>query len=272
VTATEPELEPLQVEQRGRVRWLWLNRPERRNALDEHVVDALATGVANAEADPDTAALVIAGRGPSFCAGADLALLLRMAEAGRTPIDLMRRLSSTLAQLERSRLPIVAAVHGHAVAGGLELALAADVVVAAEGTLIGDGHVRNQLMPAGGSSVRLGCKVGPSFARWLLLTGELRPASDPRWGVWLHDVVPGSRLYETTQSVSERLAEQHGPTQARLKTLLAAVEGMHSGRALEVELDAFADHWRDGDVSSVLRLFFHTRRTENRPSRDGDGS
>lgn len=271
MTATERELEPLQVEQRGRVRWLWLNRPQRRNALDEHVVDALATSVANAEADPDTAALVIAGRGPSFCAGADLALLLRMAEAGRTPIDLMRRLSSTLAQLERSRLPIVAAVHGHAVAGGLELALAADVVVAAEGTLIGDGHIRNQLVPAGGSSVRLARKVGPSFARWLLLTGELRPASDARWGVWLHEIVPDSRLYETTQSVSERLAEQHGPTQARLKTLLAAVEGMYSGRALEVELDAFAEHWNNADVSGVLRLFFRNRRTKTPPAGDDDG-
>jgi len=262
VTTSEHDLRPLQVEQHGRVRWLWLNRPERRNALDEAVVDALANGVADAEADFETAALVIAGRGPSFCAGADLAVLLMMAETGNTPIRFMRKISAVFTQLEASRLPVVVAMHGHAVAGGLELALAADVVIAAEGTLIGDGHVRNALIPGGGSSVRLGRKVGPSRARWLLLTGELQPASDYEPTGWLHDIVPESRLYETAQSVAARMAERAGPAQARLKALLADIDGIPSAVALEAELDAFADHWNAAEISSALRTFFSGRAND----------
>ena len=269
MNATEHDLEPLQLEQRGRVRWLWLNRPERRNAVNEAVIDALAAGVANAEADLETSALVIAGRGPSFCSGADLALLLTMAETGIAPIHFMRKISTTFTQLEASRLPVVAAIHGHAVAGGLELALAADVVVAAEGTLIGDGHVRNELMPAGGSSVRLGRKVGPSLARWLLLTGELQPASAFKSTGWLHEIVPQSCLHETAQSVAVRLAERAGPAQARLKAVLADIDGVPSRLALEAELDSFADHWNAAETASVLRRFFSSRRKDGGPPADG---
>jgi enoyl-CoA hydratase len=258
-TVAEP---PLESEQRQRVRWLWLNRPQRRNALDEGLIAALDGAIADAERDPGTDVLVIAGTGASFCAGADLEALLAYAEAGRSPLGFLERVSATFSRLERSPLPVVAALHGHAVAGGLELALAADVVVAAGSTLIGDGHLRNGLLPGGGSSVRLPRKVGAAKARWLLLTGELVPAAAFEGDGWLHSVVPEHRLHDVADQLAGRLAEAAGPTQSLLKGLLAEIDTQPPEPALRRELEAFAENWDAAAIASRLRAFLAGRRPE----------
>jgi len=254
-----PEDTPVQIEQLGRVRWLWLNRPDRRNALNDEIVACIGQALTDAESDPDTAAVVVAGRGRSFCAGADLSLLLSIAESGSDPVHFLRTVSETFSRFEASPLPIVVAAHGHVVAGGLELALAADVVVAAEGTLIGDGHLQNGLLPGAGSTVRLPKKVGPSLARWLLLTGELLPASAFERVGWLHAIVPEARIFATAQAVAEQLVERAGPAQTRLKSLLADMADAPAAIALEAELDSFGDHWKTASITDSLRAFFSDR-------------
>jgi enoyl-CoA hydratase/carnithine racemase len=253
---------PLEVEQRQRVRWLWLNRPERRNALDEALIEAFDGAIGDAERDPGTDVLVIAGTGPSFCAGADLEALLAYAEAGRSPLGFLERVSATFSRLERSPLPVVAALHGHAVAGGLELALAADVVVAAGSTLIGDGHLRNGLVPGGGSSVRLPRKVGAGKARWLLLTGELVPAAALAGEGWLHSLVPDHRLQDVADQLAGRLAEAAGPSQSLLKGLLAEIDGEPPEAALRRELEVIDENWDAQAIAARLRAFLAGRRPE----------
>lgn len=245
----------LEVEQKGPVRWLWLNRPERRNALNDTLVGALDAAIDAAEGDRTTKAIVVAGRGRSFCGGADLTALLACAEDGRSPVDLLTRISATFTRLERCPIPVVAALHGHAVAGGLELALAADVVVAADTTLIGDGHVRNELMPGGGSSLRLPRAVGENNARWLLLSGELVPASSRSLAGWLHAVVPGAGLQEATEQTAEKLVARSGEAQRRLKPLLAEADRGRADEALAAELEAFERHWEDAPIAERLRAF-----------------
>jgi enoyl-CoA hydratase/carnithine racemase len=246
---------PLEVEQRQRVRWLWLNRPACRNALDERLIASLGGALEDAEGDPGTDALVIAGTGPSFCAGADLKALLALAEEGRSPLPFLERVSGTFSRIERSPLPVVAALHGHAVAGGLELALAADVVVATGSTLIGDGHLRNGLVPGGGSSVRLPRKLGAGKARWLLLTGELVPAAELEADGWLHSVVPDHRLHDVADQLASRLAEIAGPAQSRLKRLLAEVSGQPPEVALRRELQVFEENWEMSEMVARLGTF-----------------
>ena len=247
--------DPLEIEQDGPVRWLWLNRPRRRNALDESLVAALGDAIVASERDAATSAIVLAGRGPSFCAGADLSTLLAFADAGRSPMEFLTQLSSTFSRIEASPLPVVAAIHGHAVAGGMELALVADVVVAADTALIGDGHVRNGLVPAGGSSVRLPRKLGVSAARWLLLTGQLVRATALERTGWLHAVTPYEQLWTTVGQVASQLAECGGVAQARIKPLLAATELGSLELALQQELDAFAAHWSKDAPADRLREF-----------------
>lgn len=249
----------VEVSQDRGVRWLVLNRPRRRNAIDEEVVDALDDAVTQAEQDDDVRAVVLAGRGLSFCAGADLRHLLAIADLPGEPTAFLSRVSALVTRFERSPKPFVAALHGHVVAGGLEMALACDGIVAAEGTLIGDGHLRHRLLPAAGSSVRLPRKVGAGLARRLLLSGRLLPAEQFLASGWITAVVAPGSLEDAALEVALELAEVSGPGQANLKTLLADLDDLDVTRGLAHELDAFADNWTDANVQEALKAFVGDR-------------
>jgi enoyl-CoA hydratase len=246
---------PVLVEQRGDVRWLTLNRPARRNALDAALIAALDEQVTDADADPVTAVVAVSGAGPSFCAGGDFHQFLALDRAGTHPVTFLEDVSACFARISAAATPWVAVLHGHAVAGGLELALACDLVVAADTTLIGDGHLRHGLLPAGGSSVRLPAAVGHGLARRLLLTGELLPAPAFTASGWLERVVPEAELEDTAMEVCRQLAAPAGPAQSALKGLLHRITGMAPAPALRAELEVFADNWTTQPVSDALEAF-----------------
>lgn len=257
----------LDADRTGPVRVLTLNRPHRRNALDAALVAALDQALSDAEADPGTQAVVLLGAGKSFCAGADLRYLLELSDGGETPTAFLRGVSALATRLEASPLPVVAGLHGHAVAGGIELALACDIVVAAAGTLIGDGHVRNSLLPAAGAAVRMPHLLGLATARRLALTGELMRADElARAGTgWPHEVVAEDEVPAAALRIAEALARVHGPAQSGYKRLLARTPTMPAPAALALELDAFGEHWAAHDVAAALREFVDrpaTTRTE----------
>jgi enoyl-CoA hydratase/carnithine racemase len=250
---------PLLVEQRGQVRWLRLNRPNRRNALDSELISALDTQITAAEADHATAVVAVSGNGPSFCAGGDFRQFLTLHEQGRNPVEFLTEVSACFNRIEASPVPWVAALHGHVVAGGLELALACDIVVAADTALIGDGHLNHRLTPAGGSSVRLAGAVGRGLARRLLLTGELLPASDFAHTGWIQAIVPENDLDAEATRICHLLAARHSPAQRHLKTLLHRIEGLAPEPALGAELATFADNWTMSSVADALTAFLNTR-------------
>jgi enoyl-CoA hydratase/carnithine racemase len=255
----------LRIEQQGPVRTLVLHRPQRRNALDAPLVDALGAALTDVEHDPATRAVLVTGAGPSFCAGADLQHLLALAAAGESPVAFLRTVSDLTRRIERSPLPVVAALHGHAVAGGLEIALACDAVVAEAGTLIGDGHIRNHLVPGAGSAVRMRRKLGDSLGRWLGLTGELLPAERFLTTGWLHAVVDTGRGAEEGLRVAEVLAAAGGPAQAAFKRMFAELDDEPSIEAgLRLELGQFAKHWSTHDVPTELRRFLNRRAVPGR--------
>ncbi|MER6960385.1 enoyl-CoA hydratase/isomerase family protein [Streptomyces sp. NPDC000618] len=242
-------------EQTGAVRRIRLNRPESRNSINPDLIESLDAAVADAMRDPDTEAVVISGNGPSFCAGADLRHLLELARTGGDPLAFLGTVSACFTRLEVAPKPVIAAVHGHVVAGGLELALACDAVVARAGTVIGDGHIRNGLLPGAGSSVRLPRKVGEPLARRLVLTGELLPAEHfvPSGFV---QVVAEDEEFEATVTTVARSFTGLPPGQAWLKQLLAD-PGVPE--ALLQELEVFAEHWREQDIAAKLTHFFDQR-------------
>lgn len=249
------------VEQRGDVRWLTLNRPDRRNALDVALIAALDEQITAADEDPGTAVVAVAGAGPTFCAGGDFHQFLQLDQVGTHPVGFLEQVSRCFTRITAAATPWVAVLHGHAVAGGLELALACDLVVAADTTLIGDGHLRHRLLPAGGSSVRLPAAVGHGLARRLLLTGELIPATDFAACGWIDQIVPESDLEDTAMRVCRQLAGIAGPAQSALKGLLHRITGVEPTLALQAELDAFAENWTTQPVSTALEAFLSARTT-----------
>ncbi|WP_439030609.1 enoyl-CoA hydratase/isomerase family protein [Gordonia terrae] len=237
-----------------------LNRPQARNALDRALVARLSEAIMSAEST-DTDVVVLRGTGPSFCAGADLALLSTYdAARGDTPREHLTAIWDLTLAMERSPITFVGALHGHAIAGGLELALACDIVIAAAGTLIGDGHVRQCLLPGGGASARMERAFGRSTATRLALTGEFLPAEHPAFGTWLHTITPADELEPAVTAVSASLTAVPASARSAYKRLLHDTHEPLDASHRDRELDTFDQHWLDNDVPQVLRAFLNKTR------------
>jgi len=211
----------LEIERRGPVAWAWLARPERHNALTGELADAVSFGFESLAAEPEVRVVVLGGRGPSFCAGADLEdmkasgradLAHNLAEAGR-----LTRMFRAVASCPQ---PVVGRVHGHVLGGGVGLCCACDVPVAAEDARFGLSEVRLGILPALISPYVVR-RLGEAHARELMLTGERFDAATAlRVGLVQH-VVPAAGL---DAAVEERVGQllQGGPeAQGRVKALLA---------------------------------------------------
>ena len=182
------------VDRLGAVGRLTLNRPDKLNALSSAVHQGLIDGLAGFEADRAVRAVLLCAAGPHFSAGADLAEV----DAARTEAARLERFVAlahrAARRLETSRLPVVAAVQGYCLAGGLELMLAADVVFLADDARVGDQHARFGLVPGGGATQRLPRLVGLRRALDLMLSGRhLDAAEAERWGL-ANRVVPAAQL------------------------------------------------------------------------------
>jgi methylglutaconyl-CoA hydratase len=145
-----PQYERILYQIEAGVATLTLNRPEKRNALDDLTVSELQAGFARAELDDEVRVILLRGAGPAFCAGADLAQLEWIA-AGAGPLENLRdaaALGDLLLMMRRLAKPIIAAVHGHTFAGGAGLATACDLVVARDDTVFGYPEVHLGFVPA----------------------------------------------------------------------------------------------------------------------------
>jgi enoyl-CoA hydratase/carnithine racemase len=244
----------------GRAETWTLNRPYVRNALNPSLIDAMHQALSSAEAS-GVRVVVLRGSGPSFCAGADLQYLQTYeATAGETPRDFLQSIWDLTIAMERSPIVFVAALHGHAVAGGMELALACDVVLADEKTLIGDGHVGRNLIAGGGASARMERSLGRGTASWLALSGALLPAGDPALSAWLQRVTPAGGLEAGIEAVLAQLLNVPATAQQAYKRVLQSQVPPPGEEHRDRELDAFERHWIEQNVPEALRLFLNKNR------------
>ena len=193
------------LETADRVATIRLNRPDALNALNMELLEEFSHAVTAVGEDDTLKALVIRGEGRAFCAGADLLFFDTVfAEISRLP-PYVRLLNDSLSRLEELPIPTIAMVHGFALAGGLELTLACDMVLAAEDARIGDQHANFGLMPGGGSTQRLPRRIGMQRAMELLTTGRWLSGSEAvEWGLALR-AAPGERLEAELESLLGQL-------------------------------------------------------------------
>ncbi len=202
---------------------VWLNRPAKRNAFDLTMLRALRRALARAEADPEVRAIVLRGRGDSFCVGADPALL----DSGHSWLELSRFVSRVYDGLAGSRKVTIAAVHGFAVAGGFEMMLACDFAVATEDARIGDGHIRHGLYGSAGPIHRLPRMIGTRRAKELLLSGDLLSGREARAWNLVNAVAPAGDLDAAVARFAARFTDK-SPTLVWL-TKLAVSQGLEAG-------------------------------------------
>ncbi|MEE9148682.1 MAG: crotonase/enoyl-CoA hydratase family protein [Candidatus Tectomicrobia bacterium] len=185
-----------------------LNRPEKLNALSVGLQIELIQAAKQAEADPSIHAVIIRGAGRAFCAGYDITPTPERAElqAGRTIRNDISRMEETVGRwhtLWNLRIPTVAQVHGYCLAGGTDLALHCDMIIAAEDARIGFTPVRAMGAPPTHMWIY---SVGPQWAKRLLLTGDLIAGSQAKEIGWAIDAVPAAELDDTVLKLATRIS------------------------------------------------------------------
>jgi enoyl-CoA hydratase len=210
--------EELDQQQRNAVLWLKLNRPQALNSLTLSLVNALTQAMEDAQGDPEVRVIVLTGEGRAFCAGADLKDPARSRpESGA---EFVKAIGGLTELIEASTKPVIAALNGITVAGGLELVLACDLVIAAESACIGDAHSNYALFPGAGATARLPRKVGLNNAKLLMFTGDMHPASEWKTLGLVNLVVADDGFIGAVEVLAQKLAAKSPLVLGRMKQAL----------------------------------------------------
>ncbi|WP_393098263.1 enoyl-CoA hydratase/isomerase family protein [Streptomyces sp. LN325] len=248
------------------VSWITLDRPETMNALTWDQRERVIALLASASADPDVRAVVITATGRGFCAGADL----RGAPAAgeRIPGDVARTLRLGAQRLVAAVLdcekPVIAAVNGTAAGLGVHLALACDLVLAAEPARFIEVFVRRGLVPDGGGAYLLPRLIGPQRAKELMFFGDALTARDAERLGLVNRVVPPEDLEKTAREWAERLAA--GPTRALALTKQLVNASLDTDRTAAFAAEAAAQeiNMTTADAKEGVASFVERRAAEYR--------
>lgn len=210
----EPSTHPLLSDKRGPVLVLTLNRPEAKNAFNAALSQALSDALDQFDEDPELRVAVLTGAGGSFSAGMDLKALLKGEQSAtqkRGGFGIMAR---------PPEKPLIAAIEGYAVAGGMELALCCDLIVATEASKLGLPEVKRGLVAVGGGLFRLPARIPYHVVMELALTGDLVPAQRMLELGLVTRVVPAGEALNAAVELAERIAANAPLAVAATKQIL----------------------------------------------------
>lgn len=234
------------------------NRPEVLNALNGDTLKELCRAVTRLGEDQDVRVIIITGSGKAFVAGADIAEM-----QGYTP-DEARRFSQlghkAMDAIQNAGKPVIAAVNGYALGGGLELALACDVIIASRDARLGLPEVNLGLMPGFGGTQRLPRLIGKSLAKELIFTGDVISAQRAYELGMVSRVVPLQELLDEARMMAEKIAGK-GPIAVGLAKE-AIDRGYHEDLSLgcSMETDAFVESFKTADAREGMKAFTEKRK------------
>jgi 2-(1,2-epoxy-1,2-dihydrophenyl)acetyl-CoA isomerase len=255
--------ETIQLQVDDAVAQITLNRPERLNAWNQQFGEELREAILSDAADPAVRAVLITGAGRGFSSGADLKDTLERASSGEEVPDVGRllreRYHPIIKGIRELPKPVVAAVNGPAVGIGCSLALACDLIWAAESAIFGLAFVNIGLAPDGGSTFLVPAAVGKARALEMALLGEPLPASRAlEWGL-INRVVPDGKLMEEASELARRMAR--GPTRSYANSKRALNNSVLKimDEQLDLEAQIQGEMAATGDFAEGVRAFIEKR-------------
>jgi enoyl-CoA hydratase len=235
-----------------------VNRPKALNALNARVVEELAVVLREVRHDAAVRALIVTGAGDrAFVAGADIAAMSQMSTV--EGIEFCRLGHRVLQSMEELPIPIIAAVNGFALGGGLELAMASDLIIASDKARFGQPEINLALIPGFGGTQRLPRRIGHPRARHMILTGDMIDARTAlEWGL-INQVVAPEQLLDTARQLAARIAEKSPLTVREAKAALVAAATMTEDAGLKLEQQAFGVCFGSADRVEGTTAFVEKR-------------
>lgn len=249
----------LRVARDGPVARVTLARPEVRNAFDEVLIRELTAAFLSFTDDLATRVVVLDGEGPTFCAGADVEWMRRAGGFSKAENEAdAERMAGMLRAIDRCPLPVVAVVQGAAIGGGVGLAAAADVTLAAEDAVFSLAEVKLGILPSVISPYVLRA-IGARQARRYFLTGERFGAAEARRIGLVHEVVPSAELGAARDRIVAALLSSAPEAVAVAKSLIAEVSGKPPDEALPVTVRTIAERRASPEAKEGLTAFLEKR-------------
>ncbi len=243
----------------GGVARVVLNRPDQLNAISPALLEDLGRVSDDVEGDLAVRVVTLCAAGRAFCAGADLRAVRELSPDPAKWSAFMALWHRVFNRLEALPVPVIAGVHGLALAGGLELLLVVDLVVADEEARLGDQHANFGLVAGGGGSQRLPRLIGARRAKELMLLGGWLSASRAlEWGL-VNRLAPAGTVADVVDEIATSLADKSDSANRTVKALVDRGLGMTLSEGLDLEIDLAGRHMRGADAAEGLRAFAEKR-------------
>jgi 3-hydroxypropionyl-coenzyme A dehydratase len=253
----------VEIEDRGAVRHIVMNRPEKRNALNGDLIQALGVAFEDAAGDDSVRVVVVRGNGPMFSSGMDVGSLNELTE---NPGADLRGFRDPILRwwnmLEEMPKPTIAEIHGACIGGAMELALAADFRVMAEDAVAAILEVKLGLIPDVGGCSRLPAVVGLGRAKELIMTGRFVDGREAHAIGFANRIAPGGELEATTAQLCEELLAAAPRAVALAKGILDNVAKPHIDHTLDREVEAQQQLVQTDDFAEATKAFLEKRQPE----------
>jgi cyclohex-1-ene-1-carboxyl-CoA hydratase len=246
----------VRVETRGRVGVITLHRPEQLNALNDALMDQLGAALLAMDADAGIGAIVVTGSAKAFAAGADIASMADWSFMDVYQSGFITRNWETIRQV---RKPVLAAVAGYAMGGGCELALACDIIVAAESARFALPEIKLAMLPGAGGTQRLPRAIGKAKAMDMCLSARLLDAQEAdRYGL-VSRVVPDAELLDQTLALADKIAGFSLPALMAIKAAVNRVWESPLTEGILFERHALYERFASADAHEGMHAFLAKR-------------
>jgi enoyl-CoA hydratase len=251
--------ENILTETRGRVGLVTLNRPKQLNALNDALMTELGDALLKFDADENIGAIVLTGNDKAFAAGADIGAMVNWSYMDVYKTDYITR---NWEALKRTRKPVIAAVAGFALGGGCEIALACDIVVAADTAKFGQPEIKIGAMPGAGGSQRLPRAVGKAKAMDMILTARMMDAQEAERAGLVSRVVPAGKLLDEALAVANAICEFSGPVVMMAKEAVNRAFETPLAEGILFERRMFHSLFATEDQKEGMRAFIEKRKPD----------
>ncbi len=260
MTSHAQETSQLHIDKEGAVAWVRLARPDVRNAFDDALIADLTRAFQGLAADGEVRVVVLSGDGPVFCAGADIAWMRRAGGFTREENEAdAQRMARMLRAIDVCPKPVIALAHGAAIGGGVGLVAAADIALAAEGTVFSLAEVKLGILPSVISPYVLRA-IGPRAARDLFLTGDRFDAREAyRIGLVHAVVAPGELRQAAVRKIDSLLSSAPGALEVA-KRLVEQVSGKNPEEAMALTVQTIARQRASPEAKEGLSAFLEKRK------------